>query len=210
MARELLREFARIGSGGVAAPSANRFGHVSPTTAQHVLAEFGPGLMVLDGGACEVGLESTIVDLSRGEAVLLRPGGIPREDIARELGRKALFDRDAEAPRASGTLAAHYAPRTALAVVTPAELNEEVRVLGNIAVLAMREAPRHALATSWIAASRDPARYAHDLYANLRRLDAYGAKRILVEAPPDSPEWEAVNDRLSRAAAGAGALDDEP
>ena len=209
LARELLEAFAKVGSGAIAAPSANRFGHVSPTTAEHVRDEFGPDLFILDGGECEVGLESTIVDLSRGEPVLLRPGAITREDIHSVLG-KYPRDRDADAPRASGTLAAHYAPRTALAVVTPAELNEEVRVLGNIAVLAMREAPRHALATSWIAASRDPARYAHDLYANLRRLDAYGAKRILVEAPPDSPEWEAVNDRLSRAAAGAGALDDEP
>src|SRR5687768_13200206 len=94
VAQELLREFARVGSGAVAAPSANRFGHVSPTTAQHVRDEFGPNLMVLDGGACEVGLESTIVDLSRGRAVLLRPGGITREAIERVLGAK-LQERDA-------------------------------------------------------------------------------------------------------------------
>ncbi|MEO5676045.1 MAG: L-threonylcarbamoyladenylate synthase, partial [Usitatibacter sp.] len=103
MAQELLREFARIGSGAVAAPSANKFGHVSPTTAAHVRDEFGPDLFILDGGACEVGLESTIVDLSRGAPVLLRPGGISREDIAMVLGEK-LRDRDLAAPRASGTL----------------------------------------------------------------------------------------------------------
>ncbi|MDQ3027061.1 MAG: L-threonylcarbamoyladenylate synthase, partial [Pseudomonadota bacterium] len=103
MARELLREFARIGSGAVAAPSANRFGHVSPTTAAHVREEFGPDLFILDGGACEVGLESTIVDLSRGAPVLLRPGGISRDDLAMALGER-LRERDANAPRASGTL----------------------------------------------------------------------------------------------------------
>ena len=203
VAQALLKEFVRVGSGAIAAPSANRFGHVSPTTAEHVRDEFGPDLFVLDGGACEVGLESTILDLSRGVAVLLRPGAISRDDIRAVLGR-APRDPDAAAPRASGTLAAHYAPRTALVVVMPATLDEEVRNFTNVAVLAMREPPRNALVTSWIAASTDPARYAHDLYANLRRLDASGAKRILVEAQPETAQWEAVNDRLGRAAAGAG------
>jgi L-threonylcarbamoyladenylate synthase len=209
IARDLLAAFARVGSGAIAAPSANKFGHVSPTTAEHVRDEFGSDLFILDGGACEVGLESTIVDVSRGEPVLLRPGAISRDDIRAVLG-KPPRDRDAAAPRASGTLAAHYAPQTALVLVTPATLDEEVRNFTNVAVLAMREAPRHALATAWIAASADPARYGHDLYANLRRLDGSGAKRILVEAPPMTAEWEAVNDRLQRAAAGAGPLDDEP
>jgi L-threonylcarbamoyladenylate synthase len=208
VAQELLREFAQLGSGAIAAPSANKFGHVSPTTAQHVREEFGADLCILDGGACEVGLESTIVDLSRGEPVLLRPGAISREDIRSVLG-KAPRDRDAQAPRASGTLAAHYAPRTALVMIDLEELEQEVRSRSNVAVLALGEAPSTAQVTEWIAASRDPMRYAHDLYANLRALDASGAKRILVEIPPLTPEWEAVNDRLSRAAAGAGALDDE-
>ena len=208
MARQLLREFARIGSGAVAAPSANRFGHVSPTTAEHVREEFGAGLFILDGGACDVGLESTIVDLSRGAAVLLRPGAITREDIAQVLGEKPR-DRDASAPRASGTLAAHYAPRTALVLLDPAAFDAELDQRANIAVLALREAPPTAGVTSWVAASSDPRRYGHDLYANLRLLDASGAKRIVVEAPPQTPEWEAVNDRLTRAAAGAGELGDE-
>src|SRR5436305_1506006 len=108
VARDLLREFTREGSGAIAAPSANRFGHVSPTTADHVRDEFGAAVPILDGGACEVGLESTIVDLSRGRPVLLRPGGISRAQIEAVLG-EALRDRDADAPRASGTLAAHYA-----------------------------------------------------------------------------------------------------
>ena len=208
VAQELLREFARIGSGAIAAPSANKFGHVSPTTAQHVRDEFGDAVPVLDGGACDVGLESTIVDLSRGEPVLLRPGAVTRDQIEEALGI-TVKDRDADAPRASGTLVAHYAPRTALVLVTSEGLDREVRGFTNVAVLALRQAPRHALATAWIAASPSPQRYGHDLYANLRKLDASGAKRILVETPPEGPEWEAIIDRLTRAAAGAGASGDE-
>jgi L-threonylcarbamoyladenylate synthase len=209
VARDLLREFARVGSGAIAAPSANRFGHVSPTTADHVRDEFGGAVPVLEGGACEVGLESTIVDLSRGKAVLLRPGGISRAQIAAVLG-EAPRERDAEAPRASGTLAAHYAPVTALSLVSAEELAAGLGILTNAAVLALGEAPVNARAVSWIVAGSEPGRYGHDLYANLRRLDASGAKRILVEAPPSAPEWEAVNDRLARAAAGSIAGDDEP
>ena len=208
VAQQLLREFARIGSGAIAAPSANKFGHVSPTTAEHVREEFGAALFILDGGACEVGLESTIVDLSRGAPVLLRPGAVTREDIATALGELPR-DRDADAPRASGTLAAHYAPRTALAIADAASLDAELVGRSNIAVLALREAPPSANVTSWIAASPDPRRYGHDLYANLRKLDGSGAKRIVVEAPPRTPEWEAVNDRLTRAAAGSSELGDE-
>ena len=208
VAQALLREFARVGSGAIAAPSANRFGHVSPTQAQHVRDEFGAGLVVLDGGACEVGLESTILDLSRGEPVLLRPGVVSRDDIARVLGRPPR-DRDEHAPRASGTLAAHYAPRTTLVLVASDELEAHLATASNTAVLALREATPGLFATAWLDGSTDPARYGHDLYANLRKLDASGAKRIVVEAPPQLPAWEAVNDRLARAAAGARALDDD-
>jgi L-threonylcarbamoyladenylate synthase len=197
VAQSLLRAFARVGSGAIAAPSANKFGHVSPTTAKHVRDEFGPGLTVLDGGACEVGLESTIVDLSRGTPMLLRPGAVSREDIARVLGA-APGERDAEAPRASGTLASHYAPRTPLVLVESRAL-AETRV--GDAVLALREPPAHHAASAWIAAPTDPARYGHDLYRNLRELDAKHATRIVVEAPPRTAAWEAVNDRLSRASA---------
>lgn len=196
VARELLREFAAIGSGAVAAPSANRFGHVSPTTAQHVRDEFGDGLFVIDGGACDVGLESTIVDLSRGTPVLLRPGAITREHIAATLGVSPA-ERDAAAPRASGTLAAHYAPVTPVVLVDRATLEAELGRGSEVAVLELGPAP-------------DAARYGHDLYARLRELDTRGARRILVEAPPATPAWEAVNDRLARAAAGATDLDDEP
>jgi L-threonylcarbamoyladenylate synthase len=208
VARDLLREFARIGSGAIAAPSANRFGHVSPTTADHVRDEFAAAVPILDGGACEVGLESTIVDLSRGRAVLLRPGGISRAQVEAVLG-EGLRDRDADAPRASGTLAAHYAPATALSLVSADQLAKQLGVLTNVAVLALGDPPANARAIAWIAAGDDPGRYAHELYANLRKLDGAGAKRILVEAPPATGEWEAVNDRLFRAAAGALFRDDE-
>jgi len=207
VAHELIGAFNRLGArGGVAAPSANRFGHVSPTTAQHVRDEFGAGLPILDGGACEVGLESTIVDLSRREPALMRPGGISRAELERALGTR-LAERGADAPRASGTLAAHYAPRTALSLLDRASL--EAQLAGDVAVLAFGAATPGARAREWSAASAEPLPYGHDLYANLRRLDASGAQRILVEAPPRTPEWEAVNDRLSRAAAGAAGLDDE-
>jgi L-threonylcarbamoyladenylate synthase len=126
------------------------------------------------------------------------------------LGRRPL-DRDEHAPRASGTLAAHYAPRTTLVLVPSGELEAEVATPSSVAVLALREAGTGVHATAWITGSTDPARYGHDLYANLRTLDASGAKRIVVEAPPLLPAWEAINDRLARAAAGAtGELDDEP
>lgn len=209
VAREMLREFARIGSGGVAAPSANRFGHVSPTTAQHVRDEFGDAVAIVDGGACEVGLESTIVDVSRGAPVLLRPGAVSRRDIESVLGM-APAERDAAAPRASGTLAAHYAPRTPLALVDAPQLEAQVATSRGAAVLALREKPAKAEVAAWIRAPADPMRYGHDLYASLRALDRSGAVRILVESPPALPGWEAVNDRLKRAAAGALASGDEP
>jgi L-threonylcarbamoyladenylate synthase len=119
-------------------------------------------------------------------------------------------DRDAHAPRASGTLAAHYAPRTALKRVESRELGRELARGHASAVLAFGEPEEGAQFEVWIEAPADPRHYGHDLYANLRALDASGADRILVESPPREPAWEAVNDRLDRAAAGSGAFDDEP
>lgn len=201
VAQQLLREFALVGSGALAAPSANRFGRVSPTTAQHVRDEFGAALAILDGGECDVGLESTIVDLSRGRAAVLRPGAITREQIAAVLG-EAPGGQDAQSPRASGTLAAHYAPGKPLALVDGAFFAGGIAGHATVAVLAFRERPSGAEIATWIRASGDPARYGHDLYANLRRLDASPAARIFIERPPDGAAWEAVRDRLMRAAAG--------
>ena len=206
VAQALLREF-KGGKGGVAGPSANKFGHVSPTTAQHVREEFGEAdsLLdyVLDGGQSEVGIESTIVDLSRVEthgAVLLRPGQISVDQIAAVLG-VAPRAPDAAAPRASGTLDAHYAPHTPVAQVAPEQLAGVLQQLaagGYKVALIYRTAamPVHAS----IAMSTDADRYAHGLYAALRDMDHKGADVIVVESLPQTAEWQGINDRLRRAA----------
>ena len=205
VALELLKAFAGKEGGrafsGVAAPSANKFGRISPTTAEHVSAELGPAVdAVLDGGECRVGIESTIVDLSRGRAVLLRPGIITQAQIAAVLGAEVGL-ADAAAPRVPGALDSHYAPRTPLYLVAAAELPLRISILGGkkLAVLARADALSGLNEVSWRVAPRDAAAYAHELYASLRRLDALGCAVILVEAPPAEAEWQGVNDRLKRA-----------
>jgi len=212
VAQALLDAFGarRGGHGGVAAPSANRFGHVSPTTAQHVRDEFGSTIHVLDGGASQVGIESTIVDLSRGFPALLRPGHVTPQDIAEVLGEMPRLSdgSDASAPRASGTLKAHYAPRTPLALL-PFDVLERLleaaqRAQERVALVArVSRAGRWADAEGvhFIAAPEDPHAYARDLYGLLRALDRADVARILIEKLPDTIEWIAVNDRLGRAAA---------
>lgn len=200
VAQALLRAFG----GGVAAPSANRFGAVSPTTADHVAADLGGDVdYILDGGACDVGVESTIVDLSRGRAVLLRPGGMPREAIEAIAG--PLDAADARAPAAPGTLEAHYAPRAAVIAV---ELDEVMAAAaaqrGRVAVLAPASAfarwPRlRALAYPL---PDDVAGMAHELYGALRELDASGVEVVIAALPPAAGLGEAVGDRLRRAGAG--------
>ena len=195
---------------GIAAPSANRFGRISPTTAQHVVEELGDKVsVVLDGGACAVGIESTILDLSRDTPVLLRPGAISLDAIATVLGRRPRMreEEQGDTPRVSGALAAHYAPRTPLILVPAERLAAEMAARsGRIAVLARSAAPQTAF--HWQAAPQDPVGYAHDLYASLRALDALGADLILVEAPPATSDWQAVTDRLGRAATGSGEADE--
>jgi L-threonylcarbamoyladenylate synthase len=208
VALALLRAFGS----GVAAPSANRFGRISPTTAGHVRQELGDRVpLILDGGPCEVGLESTILDLSRDVPVILRPGAIGVDDIARVIGRRPRLPGEMEemtaAPRVSGALAAHYAPRTPLELVDSASLSS--RLLAGDVVLARTAQPADLPAgVQWVPAPADAAGFAHDLYARLRALDEAGCTRILVEAPPVTPEWAAVADRLGRAAVGSG-VDDE-
>jgi L-threonylcarbamoyladenylate synthase len=203
VARALLAAFRDIGGHGIAAPSANRFGHVSATTAQHVADDFGDAVaLILDGGAAPVGIESTIVAFRDGAPMLLRPGGIDATAIEAVLGQR-LHERDAAAPRASGTLASHYAPRTrahlvaahalAAEIVQHAERDEAVAVLA-------RTASRPAeFDGRWIAAPADSEGYARRLYAALRELDAAHADAILIEDVPDTPAWRAVRDRLTRA-----------
>lgn len=233
LAQQLLVEFAKGGSGIIAAPSANKFGHISPTTAEHVRTEFGDGLMILDGGACDVGIESTIIDLSRMQSlkhpVILRPGAITPEMIARVIGEMPLRAEDVpsanptsstiESPRVSGNLAAHYAPLTPLRLLRRKMLQEKTdQYLADgkhVAVLAFAAPPgivplplgvglKKVRPLVWITAERDSASYARDLYAHLRTLDAAQTAIILVEAPPMTAAWEAINDRLGRAAMGSG------
>jgi L-threonylcarbamoyladenylate synthase len=187
--------------GGIAAPSANRFGAVSPTTADHVAVDLGDDVdYILDGGPCTVGVESTIVDLSRGRAVLLRPGGIPREDIERVVGIIDAADRDA--PAAPGTLASHYAPRARVLAVALDEVPATVASsTGTVAVLAPASAfARWQLNVIARALPDDVDGMARDLYAALRDLDARGVDLIVAALPPEAGLGEAVADRLRRAA----------
>ncbi|WP_133647556.1 L-threonylcarbamoyladenylate synthase [Paraburkholderia flava] len=216
VAQALLSAFVarRGGRGGVAAPSANRFGHVSPTTAQHVRDEFGGAIHVLDGGASDVGIESTIVDLSRGFPALLRPGHVTPQDIANVLGEAPRLPdgSDATAPRASGTLKAHYAPQTPLALLPFGALEPllAARAAGERVALVARASRAGAWASAdgvhFVAAPEDPHAYARELYGLLRALDRANVARILIEKLPDTIEWIAVNDRLGRAAAAFEAL----
>jgi L-threonylcarbamoyladenylate synthase len=201
VALELLRQFGGDDDGrrliGVAAPSANKFGRISPTTAEHVRDDLGDEVdLILDGGPCEIGIESTIVDLSRERPVLLRPGRVGTGDIAATLGATP-EPRDRSAPRAPGTLESHYAPRKPLRLV--ASDRWERGAWQNRAVLCFRARPVDEKCAMWISASADPQRYARDLYSNLRALDASGCDEILVEEPPAGAEWAAVRDRLARA-----------
>ncbi|MBL8540193.1 MAG: threonylcarbamoyl-AMP synthase [Betaproteobacteria bacterium] len=208
LALDLLHAFG----GGLAAPSANLFGCLSPTSAEHVLAELGDQVdLVLDGGACRVGIESTIVEVNGSQPRLLRPGGIGLAAMEAVVG-SAILLAGSDAPRAPGRLASHYAPRTAMTLVEPGQLAAAVQA----AVQAGRRPAvfsRHPLPPSpAVVAVRAPssaAEYARVLYRTLRRLDDVGADLLLVEAVPDAPDWLAVRDRLARAAS-HDLGDDEP
>jgi L-threonylcarbamoyladenylate synthase len=203
IARRLLQAYG----GGIAAPSANRFGRLSPTSAQDVRDELGNAVdLVLEGGACEVGIESTIIDLSSGKPVLLRPGHIGAADIEAVIGAPVVR-AGSHSPRAPGMLAAHYAPSLPMLLAPAIDLDRVVREQSThlpVAVLARHPRPRDSRAALWHSAATDAQAYAHDLYALLRFLDRSGCGIIVVELPPERTEWEAVRDRLLRAAAGSG------
>ncbi len=205
---------------GLAAPSANLFGRVSPTTAAHVQGEFGAALLILDGGPCSVGIESSIVDCTRGQPVLLRPGAITPRQIEAVCGmpvrqKDALADHKAPAPKASGTLESHYAPRARVRLMAAASLQAELDALA--APVAWADAAQAGSPPDTAVWSRsdvrlpagrvigqvmpaDPAAAAQQLFATLRELDALGVSQIWVEAPPAGPDWDGVRDRLQRAA----------
>ena len=194
VAHELLVAFG----GGIAAPSANRFGLVSPTSAAHVRADLGVDVdLVLEGGPSEVGIESTIVDLSGARPAVLRPGRITAAEIAAALGQ-AVAEAPRDAPRHSGGLERHYAPRTPARLVPAYQLDREIaRLEDKVAVLAFSRPDERV--DYWLRMPRDPEAYAKKLYAALRELDGAQCEAILIEAPPPAPEWDAVLDRLRRA-----------
>jgi L-threonylcarbamoyladenylate synthase len=193
VAQELLKAFG----GGIAAPSANRFGRVSPTTAAHVREDLGADVdLVLEGGPSEVGIESTILDLSGPEVALLRPGKISLGEIE-SLGIKVVA-KNADSPRHSGGMERHYSPRTPAKLVPTHALDREISKLENrVAVLAFSRPDERV--DYWLRMPREPQAYAQKLYAALRELDGAGCELILVEAPPEDAAWAAVRDRLLRA-----------
>jgi L-threonylcarbamoyladenylate synthase len=201
LAQALLQGFG----GGLAAPSANRFGRISPTCAQHVRDEFGASVpLVLDGGECQIGIESTIVDLSGAKPRLLRPGVIEQRELEVVIG-PIETGAIADSPRAPGMLAAHYAPSTPLQLVARGALAARVHATRarreRVLLLTLGALPT---GSEGLALPREARAYGHALYAALRELDAQGAERLLIERPPNAPEWIAILDRLQRAAAGAG------
>jgi len=221
VALELLRAFAQAGGGrkgmcGIAAPSANRFGRISPTEAAHVHQELGEAVaLVIDGGPCPVGIESTILDLSRDDAVprLLRPGHVTPEQIAAVIGvMPELPGRQtgSVSPRVSGALDAHYAPLTPMRIVArdqlPREMDEAQSLGKTCGVLAHGEGFRGATPHALCCLPDDAEGYARGLYAALRELDQAGTDLILVEAIPQNERWAAVADRLRRSACGSGVV----
>ena len=218
-AHAVLQAAQDLGVYGVAAPSANLFGRVSPTTAAHVAGEFGEGLRIIDGGACEVGIESTIVDCTRAAPVLLRPGVITPLQLSEACGVTVITPNapDVDAPRASGTLESHYAPTAKVQLMAATDLQKAVDMYACESMASHTDVARQSAVAVW---SRSPVQVlpasasqfilqpmpssaqdcAHQLFAQLRRFDARGVSQIWVETPPLTPEWEGVRDRLTRAA----------
>ena len=208
MAQQLLTAFG----GGIAAPSANRYGRLSPTRAEHVREEFGDALrVILDGGECQIGLESTIVAFEDEGVRLLRPGSVNAAQIRGVVG-ELLIGAVGASPRVPGSAPTHYAPRTPLTVVPAGEIDGQAEAASSggrrVAVLAQRLPLRSHKYVTWINAGKRPEMYGRDLYTNLRTLDKAGCQHILVQAVPEGERWDAIRDRLLRAASSVAETDD--
>lgn len=217
VAQALIGALEALGGHGIAAPSANQFGRISPTTAQHVAQSFAnlepnPLALILDGGPCNVGIESTIIDCTRSHPILLRPGILTLESLETAAGDSMSVHASPQSgdPRASGTLASHYAPKAKVRLMS----SEDIGAAAGIIAASKPERPvrigiytRHKLkikkaAHVFVRAMPDePQAAAHDLFAALHDFDAQGVTLLWIEAPPDTPEWLGVRDRLQRAAA---------
>jgi L-threonylcarbamoyladenylate synthase len=208
MAQQLLTAFG----GGIAAPSANRYGRLSPTRAEHVREELGDAVrVVLDGGECQIGLESTIVSFEGPVVRLLRPGSVTAAQVRAVVGELAIGAAN-ESPRVPGAVPSHYAPVTPMTIVPAGEIDAQADAASGggkrIAVLAQRLPLRSHKYVTWINAGRRPESFGHDLYSNLRTLDRAGCQRILVQEVPEGERWDAVRDRLMRAATSVAQSDD--
>jgi L-threonylcarbamoyladenylate synthase len=208
VAQALLRAARELGVHGVSGPSANRFGRVSPTRSEHVVSEFGAQLDVLDGGPCQVGIESTIIDCTRGRPVLLRPGMLDVDTLTGSAGQAVLSPVRAETelnqatPKASGTLASHYAPSARLRLLTVEAMDQAAQPMSlpqraRVGVWSFR--PPVATGLAWRPMPTDPALCAQALFQTLRELDASGMQEIWVTPPPSGVAWDGVRDRLTRA-----------
>ena len=208
MAQQLLTAFG----GGIAAPSANRYGRLSPTRAEHVREELGDAVrVILDGGECQIGLESTIVSFEGDGVRLLRPGSVTATQISAVVG-ELFSDVGRPVPRVPGSPPTHYAPTTHMTIVPAGEIDAQADAASSggrrVAVLAQRLPLRAHKYATWINAGRRPENYGRDLYANLRTLDKAGCRRILVQAVPDGERWDAIRDRLVHAATSVAESDD--
>ena len=205
MALALLQAALDLGVQGVAAPSANLFGRVSPTTAAHVREAFSE-LLVLDGGACDIGIESTIVDCSRGFPMLMRPGMLSQSQLSAACGVQVLSaashlaDPGPEtSPASPGTLASHYAPRACLLLLSAEQMALRLPTAGNSLAVLARSDLAIPSGVRCLSMPTDAAACAHDLFAQLRAMDALGVQEIWVETPPLGEAWDGVRDRLKRA-----------
>ena len=208
MAQQLLTAFG----GGIAAPSANRYGRLSPTRPEHVRDELGDAVrLILDGGECQIGLESTIIACEGTTVRLLRPGAVTASQLRGVVGDLELGP-DLQSPRVPGSSASHYAPATPMMMVPAGEIDSQAAALSQggqrIAVLAQRLPLRAHKYVTWVNAGRRPEQYAQDLYATLRTLDKAGCQQILVQDVPNDERWDAVRDRLIRAASNVSDSDD--
>lgn len=200
IAQKLLHAFG----GGVAAPSANQFTHISPTTAAAVAEELHGRIdAILDGGPCEVGLESTILDLSGDKPVVIRPGMISAEQIEFVLGKPvSTWREDTPKVRAPGMHHLHYAPVTLTLMIEPKRLERFLMQLPQasfpVAVLALNDVTVPS-GVEIIQMPKDPTQYAQRLYHTLRSADNQKFKQILIEAVPKDNAWEAIRDRLLKA-----------